>query len=201
MKEYVAKKVNSPLTVNDARWESIEKVLLDSVWLHRMPSPYTTYAQLAHSDDGITVRLSTNEWPLTITAMKHNESVCIDSCMEFFFTPNMDDADYINLEMNPAGICLVCIGPGRGGREKLEFKDEIKVESLITPECGWTIMAHIPYSFLNKYYSHCDKTMKGNFYKCGNNTVIPHYSTWNKVETPMPDYHRPEYFGKIILAD
>ena len=201
MREYIAKKVASPLTVNDARWNLIPEAPLDCVWLHRCPSPYTTKAQLAHSDDGIYVRLTTNEWPLAITAMKHNSAVCIDSCMEFFFIPNMNGENYINVEMNPAGICLVCIGHGRGGRERLEFRGEIKTEALIIPECGWTVMAYIPYSFLLKHYSHCDKTMRANFYKCGDQTVERHYSTWNKVETPMPDYHRPEYFGKITLSD
>ena len=201
MKEYIAKKVNSPLTVNDARWSVIEEVALDCVWEDRCPSPYITKAQLAHSDDGITVRLTTNEWPLRITAMKHQDSVCCDSCMEFFFIPNMDEPDYINVEMNPAGICLVCKGPGRGDRERIDFSKDIKVESLIIPESGWTVMAHIPYSFLLKHYAHCDKTMRANFYKCGNDTVIQHYSTWNRIETPKPDYHRPEYFGRIILSE
>jgi hypothetical protein len=25
----------------------------------------------------------------------------------------------------------------------------------------------------------------------------PHFVTWNPVGTTQPDYHRPEYFGKI----
>ena len=200
MKEYIAKKAASPLLINDARWEKAEYAALDCVW-EGVASPYETKAQLMHTDDGITVRLITNEWPLEITAMKPNESVCIDSCLEFFFIPNTDDEKYINVEMNPVGTSLVCIGPGRAARERLDFFSDIKVQTLIEPMRGWTVMLHIPYAFLHKHYSHCDKVIRANFYKCGNNTVIPHYCTWNKVETPAPDYHRPEFFGKIILSD
>ncbi|MBT5542155.1 MAG: hypothetical protein HOK34_04920, partial [Gammaproteobacteria bacterium] len=30
-------------------------------------------------------------------------------------------------------------------------------------------------------------------------TQKPHYLTWNPVETSNPDFHRPEFFGKLIF--
>ncbi len=202
MKEYIAKKVGSRMSVNDSRWDNVPEMKLDYVWQEHYPSPYKTTAQLVHSDSGITVRMTTNEWPLTITAMRLNESVCIDSCMEFFFTPNLVDENYINLEMNPVGTALVGFGPGRGSRCRLDIKSGgCVIETLIKPEEGWTLIAYIPYSFLNEHFSCCDKKIKANFYKCGDRTVAKHYSAWNAVETPEPDYHRPEYFAEITLSE
>jgi hypothetical protein len=43
------------------------------------------------------------------------------------------------------------------------------------------------------------KRMKGNFQKCGDKTKFPHYGSWNRIDTPEPDFHRPEYFGDLIL--
>ena len=40
-----------------------------------------------------------------------------------------------------------------------------------------------------------------NFYKCGDKQVEPHYLSWNPVLTDNPDFHRPEYFGKVIFED
>jgi hypothetical protein len=36
-----------------------------------------------------------------------------------------------------------------------------------------------------------------NFYKCGDETAVTHYVTWNPVKTNNPDYHQPEFFGKV----
>ena len=202
MKEYIAKKVFGKMSVDDARWDAAEAASLDYVWEDAFPSPYKTSAKLVHSDEGITVRLTTNEWPLTITTMEFNNRVCIDSCMEFFFIPNMDDTDYINFEMNPAAIAVAAKGPGRGNRTRLDLRcDGVKIETRIIGEAGWTVMAFISYYFILKHYSHCGKTMRANFYKCGDLTVKKHFSVWNPIETEKPDYHRPEYFGKIILSD
>ena len=202
MKEYIVKKVKSDMKIDDERWQAVPVAKLEYVWEDHDPSPYETIAQAVHSEEGITVRLSTNEWPITVTTMERNGAVCIDSCMEFFFIPNMDEPEYINLEMNPAAITLTAKGAERGSRPRLDIHGEnVKVESLIKGEEGWTVMAFISYDFLLKHYSHCDKNMRANFYKCGDKTVRKHYSTWNPVETPAPDYHRPEYFGKLVLSD
>jgi hypothetical protein len=199
MKTYIAKKVNSKMTVNDERWQKADVAELDCVWENTFPSPYKTTAQLVHSDEGIFLRMATDEWPIRVTAMKHNESVCVDSCMEFFFVPNTEETKYINLEANPAGILRISIGDGRGARQNL---DRVHVETLIRPEQGWQLMAYIPYEFLEKHYGNINKKqIRANFYKCGDLTVKKHYSMWNRVETERPDYHRPEYFGLVILSD
>ena len=42
-------------------------------------------------------------------------------------------------------------------------------------------------------------TFRGNFYKCGDETAIPHYGMWNPVGTENADFHRPEYFGDFVI--
>ena len=134
--------------------------------------------------------------------VRTGKSTFIKRFMDLLVIPNMEDAEYINLEMNPAAVFLTAKGAGRQERKRLETKGEnLMVESHIKCEEGWSVMAFISYEFLLKHYSHVDKTMRANFYKCGDKTETVHYSTWNPVETEKPDYHRPEYFGKIILSD
>ena len=38
----------------------------------------------------------------------------------------------------------------------------------------------------------------GNFYKC-DESLHPHFGSWNPIEAPAPDFHRPECFGKLML--
>ena len=40
---------------------------------------------------------------------------------------------------------------------------------------------------------------KANFYKIAENSSNPHYITWSEVGIDHPDFHRPEFFGKLIF--
>ncbi len=39
------------------------------------------------------------------------------------------------------------------------------------------------------------------FYKCGDNTGRPHYGSWKAIAAESPDFHRPEFFGELVLSD
>ena len=202
MKEYIAKKVTSPLTIEDERWNKTEAADLSEYWEGVWPKQYDMYARLAHSDEGLYLRMETNEWPIKALETKENGEVCLDSCMEFFFTPNTVDKEFVNFEINALGTSHCGIGEGRHGRRHPKCSEEnIAIQTSIKSGKGWSLLMFISKEFMCKYFSSFDKEMKGNFYKCGNETVIRHYSVWNRIDTPEPDYHRPEYFGRIILSD
>ena len=38
-----------------------------------------------------------------------------------------------------------------------------------------------------------------NCYKCGDETVHPHFIAWNKIENDIVDFHQPEHFGLMVL--
>jgi hypothetical protein len=40
-------------------------------------------------------------------------------------------------------------------------------------------------------------TANANFYKCGDDTMQPHYLTWSPVSTERPDFHQPDFFGLL----
>ena len=202
MKEYIAKKASYKLKINDDLWKKVPAAELSEGWWDQFPKKYKTEAKLAYCDEGLILRMETEEWPITVKAMNLNDEVCLDSCMEFFFTPNTEDKEYINLEANAGSIPLCGIGAGREGRKALNpIKDGVEVKTLIDFEKGWKLYLFIPFDFIKKHFSKIEKTMKANFYKCGEETVIEHYFVWNKIGTAVPDYHRPEYFGNIILSD
>ena len=180
MKEYIVKKTAKPSGVCDGIWESVEPVVLDCVWDDVFPSPYTTLARMVHSDEGITVKMTSSEWPLTITATELNTTVCIDSCMEFFFTPNALDKNYINIEINPNGAAYCAVNFRRGDSELIAPCDieTLGIRSAVYDD-RWEIEYTIPASFIQKYiptYRHgIGAKIRGNFYKCGDLTDHEHY--------------------------
>ncbi len=201
MKTYKVLNAGDHLHVYDAAWLAVPAAEVSYVWENDYPSRFCTKARLVHGESGLTVRLTTDERPLVAHHSVRNEMICEDSCMEFFFIPNMTDDRYINIEVNPLGITHIGFGAGRYDRQLLDITDGgFRFETLITDE-EWNVQIYIPYSFLTRYYDHVDTEMRGNFYKCGDKTGHKHFAVWNPIELPRPDYHQSAYFGRFELRD
>jgi hypothetical protein len=69
---------------------------------------------------------------------------------------------------------------------------------------GWGINFSIPASFISLYIPSFSlkkgSIMRGNFYKCGDETKQPHYLAWNPVVSEEPDFHLSKSFGNLILS-
>jgi hypothetical protein len=147
-----------------------------------------------------------------------NDDVFRDSCVEFFFCPDpFKDKRYFNFEMNAIGTLLLGLGVDRQSRTRLKGEPpeqfniktslnkkniDLPVKEFWTVEY-WTVEYTIPFEFIKKYFPKLEfkskQKMTGNFYKCGDETKFPHYGSWNPIKTPQPDFHRPEFFGELIL--
>ena len=169
-------------------------------------------AQLAYIEDlGFVLRMSCAEADPLCRYLAYNDPVYTDSCLEFF-ADYTGDGRYVNLEMNAHGTLLSCVGAGRGNRtpiKELCGGDIFPVTAHIDPKV-WSVTATIPLSMLASIYGvtvndlaarlTAGYTFRGNFYKCGEDTPVVHYGMWNPVGTEKPDYHRPEYFGELVLG-
>ena len=157
MKTYIAKKVNSRMTFEDPRWEKCQVANLDMVWENDHPSPYVTTAKLVHSDEGVTVLMQTNEWPVYLSVVEHQGMVCVDSCMEFFFgmyEAGKESLHYLNIESNSLGVTFMSFGEGRHGRV---FLDALGIErfpvSVHIGENGWEVFVFVPEESLKKVFA------------------------------------------------
>gem|GEM_PF-144538 len=172
------------------------------------------HAKLFYNKDGIYVSMNTYEKYPRATYHEINDPVCKDSCQEFFFQPcPQDDESYFNFEFNPWGTYLHGIGKNR---YDLSYIDENISASLFSVKSRiektmhntenmyhWCIEFLIPLDYIIKFFKtfklYSGKLMRGNFYKCGDDTIYPHFGCWNKVINEVPDFHRPESFGTLIL--
>ena len=163
------------------------------------------YAQIVYDEQGFIVKFTIGESNPLIEKTHHFEEVCEDSCVEFFanFTPEQSDK-YINFEINAAGIMYVGIGTNLDDNAFLQL-EEVEGLDIHTEikENYWTASYKISFELIKKYYPNfdikqCDYIL-GNLYKCGNNTAYRHYLSYFVVGTEKPEFHRPEYFNKIIV--
>ena len=198
MNTYHIKKTEGPLTISSKIWKHANIAQVDCFPWDKDGYRPCTNARLMYSDEGITVKMETDEKPLLSRFTKNNSRVCTDSCMEFFFKPNQEDLKYFNFEFNPKGTMLLGFGTGRESITLLTFDRSIfEIESVIGK--NWQLKYFIPFSFVSLYVGGFSKKFSGNFYKCGDETIHPHWGCWNKVETLEPDFHRPKYFGELIF--
>lgn len=133
----------------------------------------------------------------------YNDPVWLDSCLEFFASFNNNSKLYINLEMNSDGAFLMGL---RESRESKRDSAEITpIPSTKVTKTGgyWQVEYFFDFEVLDKLFGKVDYTsgytFKGNFYKCGDETDFPHFGMWNPVGTEKPDFHRPEYFGELVI--
>ena len=185
-----------------------EKLLVDTLnWKEYDYKPRVSLA-IAYSDYEIFLKYYVIENYFKAEKTETNQMVCEDSCVEFFVSPE-DDGIYYNLEFNGIGTCLLGSGTGRENSKRADPEIIAGIRRLtssgvkpVTEKEGkfeWTITVAIPFGvfFHHKVKELKGRTIRANFYKCGDMLKVPHYVTWNPIGTEKPDYHQPKYFGEL----
>ncbi len=136
---------------------------------------------------------------------EHFGPVHLDSCLEWFvnFDPS-HTSKYINFEVNAGGIINFSLRVDRNNDEKFTLEDaeclNIKTEIL---DDMWTLDYTVPFTFIKKYMPEFEfkkgAVLPSNVYKCGDETETEHYGCWKMVDREKPDFHKPEYFGRMII--
>lgn len=164
--------------------------------------------RIAYTDDAILLHYKVTEGSVRAKYGSDNGSVWTDSCVEFFSIP-AGDGIYYNLECNCIGTVLLAVGPERSNRKhaSLEIMDKIQRWASLgrtsfeerVGECEWEVALVVPYAVFFKHQIETlqGKTVKANFYKCGDELQTPHFLSWNPIKIENPDFHRPDFFGSL----
>ena len=171
--------------------------------------PYAPFCagRIARTEDGLVVDFRVSGLDLRAKNTKDNGSQWEDSCVEFF-VQNPDGSEYYNFEINPLGKVLAAIGPDRNARVKRpakQMKEILRIAQLEGPQdysggiWNWRVTVVIPFHLIGVDPENLPEKLRANFYKCGDETAHPHFLSWSPIGTPSPDFHRPEFFGELIL--
>ena len=205
------------LTVNitntaDIDWSAADRAPIDHyMWdSDYMPEAYAQVAYAATGDEkeGLYIHFFCREANPRAIYTEHYDPVYRDSCMEIFFTMKVPDAPangYINIESNSNPTTLIAYGFDRYTRTPI-------VEMGYTPfpvtakktDETWELFEFVPVKALKEIFK-LDKidentVMGANFYKCGGDHEILPYGMWSPIDSPTPDFHRSEFFGKLTLV-
>ncbi len=203
--EYIA-----PIYKSAAEAANFPVAAIDSFhWEKEGYSRPESYAALfGVENEGIHAILWSFEDNIRCKCTNRDDPVYTDSCLELFLLPVEGDERYINFEVNFNGVYLSQIGKNRSERQFI--KELTKLEPVITPvdvkadgKKAWGCEIFLSEEFISALYEtefkihECE--IKGNFYKCADGSVAPHYGAHFPVSTAALGFHNPEKFGKIIF--
>jgi hypothetical protein len=184
-------------------WDKIPKLDVDNV-LWEPDAGIRAYGQLCYDDDVLYVHLGAKEKDIRAENKKPLSAVNEDSCLELFFMPEGGDR-YLNFEVNPNGCMHYQVGRDRTDRLSLYREDEKRFFDIKTDRTkdGWEVFYTFPVEVIRVFFP--GYTLKSgmkiyaNSYKCGDETVKPHFIAWNPVDVVVPSFHEPEHFGLMVL--
>ena len=182
------------------------KAAIDSVnWPEAFPYMPDCNVTLAHDGHNIAMLFHVRGLDLRAMETEDNGRMWEDSCVEFF-VQDPSGEKYYNFELTCAGRLLASEGatrherPRRGAEVLSRVRRYSTVEGAPFQKDGgiysWTAGMLIP---MDLFGADGVKKLRGNFYKCGDKTAHMHFVSWNPIDLPKPDFHRPDFFGEIIL--
>lgn len=158
--------------------------------------------KLDRSNDTLYVKMTCEEEnPIGRVTYGPDAPVYKDSCMEFFFEIN-NCGKYINLEMNSIGGYHCGYGENKYDRTFHKVFTEEGEPKAEVQDGYWTAEAVID---LKKVYALTRQikitSLRGNFYKCGDETPLPHFGMYSEVMSETPNFHLSKFFSKINLEE
>jgi hypothetical protein len=183
--------------------DALAKHQLSNISWPEYQTECSTDFTMSHSNTAIQLKFYVNNDYFKSRQRKLNEDVNNDNCVEFFIAFN-NDRNYYNLEFNCLGNAKVAYGAGREKRTFLSVETIKKIavwtnHETVQEAFNWEIVLEIPIAvFEFSDLSTFEKmSCYGNFYKCGDELPEPHFLSWNKIDAPQPDFHKPKNFGEI----
>jgi Carbohydrate-binding family 9 len=175
-----------------------------------------TQVRALHNGKHLFLRFDVDDRFVVSRATKFQESVCFDSCVEFFFRPK-PTSGYFNLEINCGGTPLLHYveDPTRieSGLKKwapvsaehaLQITIFHSMPATVFPERAeptrWRIGCVIPVSMLEPYAGAIGRLdgqrWTANFYKCADRSSHPHWGSWSPIGEAL-NFHQPQMFGDL----
>lgn len=166
----------------------------------------TATARIAYDDEGIFVKLRTDEKEHRCEETGPFGSPCDDSCLEFFFSPMEEDGRYFNIEFN-SNLCMY-LGMATSLPNLIRLVPEFETE-LFSPKAtrddkGWELEYKIPVAFVKRFFPDFEiyegKKIRANCYKCSEKMTPCHFLSWSRVKTEKFTFHQRDCFGEMIFV-
>lgn len=199
-----------------APWRRLPELTLDHAMGEKPAHQPRVAAKLGWDADALYVIFRVEDRYVRAVAREHQQTVCTDSCVEYFFCPGEDvTKGYFNLEVNCGGTMLFNFQekPRRNPvpvaiADLRQILVNRSMPHIVDPEIAepvtWFVECRVPFSILEHYTAFTlpepGSRWRANLYKCADSTSHPHWLTWSPIDRPRPDFHVPDQFGTLIFG-
>jgi len=217
--QYTITRSDSPLGAPSADWDNPLWARAQTLEITNFPWPDSghrprTQARLLYDAGFLAIIFRVEDHYVRAVAERFQDSVCTDSCVEFFVSPLPDSDAYFNFEVNCGGTMLLHRCASRDETVWASAEDGATISMattmprIVEPEIAdpttWMVEYHIPFGLFATYFDAPAPTSgtqwRANFYKCGDKTSHPHWGSWAPVDTERPNFHQPGCFQPILFA-
>lgn len=185
--------------------------ILDCVnWYREFPYKPLTDIYVGRSEKALFIKYCVKGSMLKAVYTNDHDPVWQDSCVEFFCMPEGAER-YANFEFNCIGTCLATSRKSRN-EDVVPFTPEEMKTIERYPSLGrrafkemegmfeWDLTVKIPFKLMGLDGNNLPGKIRANFYKCADDTDSVHYVSWSPIHTETPDFHRPDFFGELVLG-
>lgn len=191
---------------------SLRLPIMTNNWSSQFPYLPITAVDVAYSDKGLYLRFYSRGKGLRAQMANDGDRVHQDSCVEAFMK-FPDDERYYNFEFNCIGTCDASYRLSREDSKPLTIEQYALIERVSSERrdtlferpngvFSFTVSVLIRFELFGlRSVEELPEYLLANFYKCGDQTTAPHFGSWQPIDTPEPDFHRPEFFAPIYFGE
>jgi len=217
LSEYTVTKLSQSLKIdgdwNKPQWLNIKEIDIRNRMGDEPLFTPSVQAKMTYDSNNLYVIFRVNDKYVRCLVTEYNGLVYEEPAVEFFFSPDPEKPlKYFNLEINCGGTPLMQFNDFAAKAQSFLKTEDIKeieiahsLPRVVDPEISepvtWTIEYRIPLAMLEKYskvvYPKPGTEWRANFYKIAEKGSNVHFLTWSFVDNPEPDFHLPQFFGKL----
>ncbi len=217
--EYTAMKAGCPMIMDgildEPAWQKAKPVGDFVFQWYQSGEKEMTEAKIVWDDTRIYFSFKCDDKYIYADVFNTNGPVSRNDCCEAFIAPVADGPerlDYINYEINCLGTWLTGYHAKSRNADLGRWEDgHIVIGRYIKGTCnndedvdtGWTLEFSVPWThfkdFGAKFPPKNGQVIHVGLHRCGGKTN-PQYSQWAPSQTPRPNFHSPQDFGKVTFS-
>jgi hypothetical protein len=169
-----------------------------------------TQAKLTWDNEYLYVSFVCEDVYISAEHVERDSPVYYDDCVEVFTSPNPDQLEkYFNIEMNVIEASLDFFHP-EGPGTKTDWDPAIQIATTVDGtlnddsdlDRGWVLEVAIPFSAFKDVAKntppHIGDVWRLNLNRLGGKTN-PQKSQWSPGDPDDPNFHAPQYFGRVTF--
>jgi alpha-galactosidase len=184
-------------------WEAAQGVRFNADWQGKNADPEReTEVRLVWTPEALHLRFRARYRVVTVFADAEpngrRDQLWDRDVAEVFLQPNLSEPRrYKEFEISPNGLWIdLDIASG----EKHDLKSGLRRRVILNERAKtWIAELALPMKSLVKQFDP-DATWKVNFYRVEGAIEPRFYSAWQPTGTPVPNFHVPEAFGRLVFA-